>query len=97
MTYDRRAVVMAAFERIRAKQALCIPVRMVGFAHMKKETDKKWPDTFHWVIGDEARAFIEGHGVEVMTSRCSDEHDVTTVFFPKDRPEVAQEFEAKFA
>jgi hypothetical protein len=32
-----------------------------------------------------------------MTSRSSDEHDITTVFFPKDRIEVAQEFEAKFS
>jgi hypothetical protein len=85
----------AFWERVAAKQAVSIGVDITGWDHFAKRSTGE--DTFQWIAGPEIEAFHKRNGIKVLSCSSSDEPNVTTFFFPKDREDLAVLFKLTFA
>jgi hypothetical protein len=95
MTDPRHSAYEALWESIKQKQAESMGVDIKGKAHFTKRSTGE--DTFQWVAGPEIEDFYKRHGLTVLSSNSSDEPDITTFFFPKDRADLAALFKLTFA
>lgn len=90
----RRAAYEALWESIQKKQAESTGVDIKGREHFAKRSTGE--DTFQWIAGPEIEDFHKSNGLTVLSSNSSDEPDITTFYFPKDRPDLAAMFKLRF-
>jgi hypothetical protein len=95
MVDPRQAAYDAFWAKIQKEQAESIGVDIKGRDHFAKRSTGE--DTFQWIAGPEIKDFYDRHGLTLLSSNNSDEPEVTTFFFPKDRGDVAALFKLTFA
>jgi hypothetical protein len=85
----------ARWAEIKRKQAESVGVPIKGFDRLVKVSTGE--DTFQWAAGPDITDFYARHGITVLSSRNSDEPDITTFFFPKHCEDIAALFKLTFA
>lgn len=95
MTDSRQEAYDAFWAKIKEQQANSVGVEIKGFDYFAKQSTGE--DTFQWIAGPDIKDFYERHGLTVLSSNSSDNPNITTFFFPKDRSDVAALFKLTFA